>query len=352
MTLTCEHDKCTKRPNFNFEGKKKGKFCSQHKLTGMVDFAHIQCEHDKCTKSPKFNFEGQKKGRFCKQHAYPGMVDVINSRCEHDKCTKNPKFNFEGKKKGRFCKQHAYPGMVNVTNSRCEYDKCTKRPSFNIEGQKKGRFCSQHALTGMVDVAHKQCLTDGCLIQPKGVKYKGYCLQCFMRAYPDEPVSRNYKIKETHVVSHVKERFTQVTWICDKRYDFAPTECGSKRRPDMYCHMGHFVLVVEIDENQHRKYDESCNNKRLCELYQDFNYVPIVFIRFNPDDYIDKDKNNITSCFGNDKTGICKIKKSKIKEFDQRMEGLYNTIEKYLSIDENYFKKSITQEYLYFDETC
>ena len=73
-----------------------------------------------------------------------------------------------------------------------------------------------------------------------------------MRAYPDEPVSRNYKIKETHVVSRVKERFTQVTWICDKRYDFAPTECGSKRRPDMYCHMGHFVLVVEIDENQQR----------------------------------------------------------------------------------------------------
>jgi len=86
-------------------------------------------------------------------------------------------------------------------------------------------------------------------------------------------------------------------------------------------------------------------------LYQDFNYAPIVFIRFNPDDYIDKDGNKVTSCFCvDDKTGICRIKQNKTKEFDQRMDTLFYTIEKYLSIDEHYLTKSITQEHLYFDD--
>ena len=48
------------------------------------------------------------------------------------------------------------------------------------------------------------------------------------------------------------------------------------------------------------------------QLSQDIGYKPIVFIRFNPDDYIKEDK-KITSCWGNNKKGICVIKKAKLK---------------------------------------
>jgi hypothetical protein len=188
------------------------------------------------------------------------------------------------------------------------------------------------------------CQTLGCEVS-KNKKYRGYCLQCFMRIFPDEPVCRNYKIKEQHVVSLVKERFKEFTWICDKRYDFSPTECGSKRRADMYCHFGNFVLIVEIDENQHIGYTVTCENRRLCELYQDFNHLPIVFIRFNPDAYILNGK-KITSCFGYDKNGICKIKKIKQTEFENRMEILYQTISHQAKVEPT---KAITVENLFFD---
>ena len=56
--------------------------------------------------------------------------------------------------------------------------------------------------------------------------------------------------------------------------------------------MADHIIIVEIDENAHINYDSSCENKRLMELSQDLGFRPIVFIRFNPDDYIDKEGNN------------------------------------------------------------
>lgn len=171
-------------------------------------------------------------------------------------------------------------------------------------------------------------------------KYKGYCLKCFMHVFPDEPVTKNYKIKEIHVVNSVKKKFPQFTWVCDKRYDFGAC---SLRRPDMFCEIDDYVLIVEIDENKHQTYESSCENKRLCELYKDFGFRDMLFIRFNPDDYIDNDNNKVTSCFGYDKNGICKIKKSKQKDYDERIKVLCNTIETLRPT------KSITVHKIFYD---
>ena len=59
------------------------------------------------------------------------------------------------------------------------------------------------------------------------------------------------------------------------------------------------------------------------ELSQDVGHRPIIFIRFNPDDY--KCNNvNITSCWTQDNKGICVIKKSKEKEWYERLVSLEN----------------------------
>ena len=170
-----------------------------------------------------------------------------------------------------------------------------------------------------------------------------------MRTFPDEPVARNYKIKEKHIVDYVKTELPDVTWVCDRRYDFAPSDCASLRRPDMYCDFGTHVVIVEIDENQHKLYDTTCDNKRLCELYQDFQHRPIVFVRFNPDDYKRTDGSNVTSCFGYGKDGVCRIKKTKGQEMVDRLNVLCDTIRRYSS-DCMALDKSITQIHLYFDE--
>ena len=181
-------------------------------------------------------------------------------------------------------------------------------------------FCGTHKQEGMVNVVSPRCKTPLCTTQIQS-KYEGYCRFCFMHTFPDKPVARNYKTKESAVAEYVKTKFNGFTWISDK------TVSGgcSKRRPDLLLDMGYQLIIVEIDENQHIEYDCSCENKRMMELSQDVGHRPIVFIRFNPDDYMST--TNITSCWALDKTGICKVKKSKEKEWSERLLVLEQTIQ-------------------------
>ncbi len=99
-------------------------------------------------------------------------------------------------------------------------------------------------------------------------RYKGYCIRCFTHLFPDEKNARNYKAKESAVVTHLKEKFSGVTWACDK-----PVKDGrSKRRPDLFLDMGSHVLIVEVDEDQHKTYDCICEGQRLVEISKDVSH--------------------------------------------------------------------------------
>jgi hypothetical protein len=161
--------------------------------------------------------------------------------------------------------------------------------------------------------------------------------------YPDKPISRNYKTKEYSVVEFVKTTFPNYNWIADKIINGG---C-SKRRPDLLLDLSYQIIIVEIDENQHIDYDCSCENKRIMELSQDLGHRPIVFIRFNPDDY-EKNGNVISSCWSINKKGICVIKKSKNSEWTERLNVLKEVINYWINPD-NITNKIIESIQLFYD---
>ena len=125
----------------------------------------------------------------------------------------------------------------------------------------------------------------------------------------DKPAMRNYKTKEKEVVDRIIEIFPDFTWVADKRvYDGC-----SLRRPDLLLDLGTHIIIIEVDENKHEGYDCACENKRLMELSKDLNHRPIVFIRFNPDSYINENGETIKSCWKLTKQGVIVIPKSKKK---------------------------------------
>jgi len=121
----------------------------------------------------------------------------------------------------------------------------------------------------------------------------------------------------------------------------------SKRRPDLFLDLGYQILIIEIDENQHIDYDCSCENKRIMELSQDVGHKPIVFIRFNPDEYYN-DLIVISSCWGTDKKGISVVKKSKTKEWEKRLNTLKEQITYWIH-PENITTKMVETIQLFFD---
>ena len=190
----------------------------------------------------------------------------------------------------------------------------------------------------MIDVKSKTCKTHLCSTRVHN-KYDGYCLFCYMNMFPDKPVSRNYKTKEYAVVEYVKTKYPELTWVSDK---IIQNGC-SKRRPDLLIDLGYQILIVEIDENQHIDYDCSCENKRIMELSQDLGHRPIVFIRFNPDEY-----DNITSCWGTNTKGICVVKKNKKTEWLERLNALSLQID-YWTEPQNKTNKTIEVIQLFYD---
>ena len=109
--------------------------------------------------------------------------------------------------------------------------------------------------------------------------------------------------------------------------------------------LGYQVVIVEVYENQHTDYDCSCENKRIMEISQDVGHRPLVFIRFNPDEYITKE-GKVTSCWSLNGLGICTVKKTKQKEWTERLEALKTQIEYWL---ENKTEKTVEIIQLFYD---
>jgi hypothetical protein len=270
------------------------------------------------------------------------MIDLLHTKCIHDGCNKRPTFNLEGSKKAIYCSEHKNEYMIDVINKTCIYNGCKTIPIYNYYGKIKRLYCFEHKLHGMVNVKHKICKTHLCstIVQDK---YDGYCLRCYVNIYPDKTVSRNYKTKEYAVAEYVKHKFTTFTWNTDKTIQ----DGCSKKRPDLLLDLGYQILIIEIDENQHVNYDNSCENKRIMEISQDLGHRPIIFVRFNPDEYLNKDV-KITSCWGYNKYGVSIIKQSKTKEWNDRLYKLENEI-KYWSNPENISSKTINIINLFYN---
>ena len=221
------------------------------------------------------------------------------------------------------CKEHNHvkSSCVECGGSRI----CPHKKRQNVCIECNGSLCCVHKKLKYYCKecdGSRLCKSDWCEIMTSK-KYEGYCLRCFVHLFPDKPNTRNYKTKEKCVADNVTESFPQFTWVADKRIQ----DGCSKRRPDLLLDLGSHIIIVEIDENKHTDYDCSCEHKRLMELSQDLQHRPIVFIRFNPDDYTNQDNVLVKSCWKVNKLGVMQIMKTKESEWNEKMECLKQQIQ-------------------------
>jgi len=243
-----------------------------------------------------------------------------NALCEHNKQTqfcvicKGTQICEHNNRKYT-CKECGGSGICihGITKSYCK--EC--EGSAICKHKKEKRHCKE--CEGSRLCKNEWCETTG------NTKYEGFCVACFVNnpENQDKPAMRNYKTKEKDVVDRITQTFTSFTWVADKKVQ----DGCSRRRPDLLLDMGSHIIIVEIDENKHTDYDCSCENKRLMELSQDLQHRPIVFIRFNPDDYTNQEGILVKSCWKLNKLGVMQITKTKQKEWEERIETLKQQIQ-------------------------
>ena len=292
VTQLCQEGNCSIRPNYNYQGEMKGRFCSSHKLKDMVDVKSKTCEHEGCNIQPNYNYEGETKARFCSSHKLKDMINVIDKTCEHEGCKIQPTYNYEGETKARFCSSHKLADMINVIDKTCEHEGCKIIPVYNYEGEAKRRFCSSHKLENMVDIKNKKCKANYCLGTRANDKYKGYCSSCYQNLFPNDPLSFQIrsKTKEIAVRDFINANFAGFQH--DKPLWTGNCDCTHRRRIDHRKLIGNTLLCIETDENQHKSYDSNDEEVRYDDLFM-LHGGKFVYIRFNPDKFKDKNGKSV-----------------------------------------------------------
>lgn len=264
------------------------------------------------------------------------LQEYLNLRKKHE-MTKNM-IDLLRKERDFFKYKFLCQSQIDLKDVYIKCFECDRYPLFNFTNESNGIFCHEHKKNGMVAVI---CMTPLCHTRITNKKYNGYCLRCFMYMFPDQKIVRNYKTKEATVVDYIKSHFSQFTFITDKSI----TDGCSRKRPDILVDFGEFVLIIEIDENQHTSY--SCENKRLCQLSQDIGHRPLVMIRFNPDEYIDENNSKVASCWTVNKSGICIIDQIEEQQWMERLTTLKEEIQKVL---ETKHEKTIEVIHLFYNK--
>jgi hypothetical protein len=406
MTI-CKATNCKKCALYNII-EEKPKYCKIHKDDNMINVGSKKCEICKI-KTPSFGLEDQKTPTHCSDCMEDNMVDLKHFKCikcqkerasfgfpEDSKthcinCKENGMisnnkicikckiktagFGFENnnythcgdciedgmyntkEKKCEICNiKNAYFGLKNEKITHCsdcktidmdnlKDKKCIvckiKLPSFGLKNGTK-THCFDCKTKDMIDVKHKKCKTNFCDSSISNFAYNGYCAYCFGNLFPNDPKVCNYKTKERLLADFIKEEFNEYEWKFDKIIYGGI----SRRRPDIFLELDKQIIIIENDEYQHKFHDTICINKRTMELSQDVNYKPIIFIRFNPDCYIDENNKRINSCFSiTRQTG--KIKINNNKKWNERLDTLKKTVKYWI---DNNTTKTIEDIKLYYDK--
>ena len=106
-----------------------------------------------------------------------------------------------------------------------------------------------------------------------------YCGGC--KLYIDYGSTVKYREKEMSIASLLDDNKIQYT------HDLTVKDGCSRKRPDFVINTTWGVVILEIDEFQHRRnsYSCECEITRMKQLYFDIGVENVLFIRYNPDSY-------------------------------------------------------------------
>ena len=141
----------------------------------------------------------------------------------------------------------------------------------------------------MINITVKKCIGPNCKTIGNR-NYKGYCVFCFTHLFPNDPktLQAYCKTKELTVRNFINNNYEGFQH--DLPLFIGGCDCSTRRRIDHRKLINNTMLCLETDEFQHSSYDKQDEIKRYNDLYLQFS-AKFIFIRFNPDKYIE---NNIT----------------------------------------------------------
>jgi hypothetical protein len=279
-----------KRPIFALQGEMKGRRCADCKEKGMIDVEDQKCEKCK-TKIPVFAVEGEVNARRCADCADADMIDIVNRKCQELGCRKQARCAQPGVLP-EYCVEHKKDGMMKNPRKKCAGNDEEDCKSFATHGITEPTHCEEHALPDEYCLAERTCPKCGKL---DILNKTGVCVNFCSLEEKDTIMKKHAKKHEEVIVRLLDTEIDLKNMVVEMWKDTAIDRGCTKSRPDILYHCGNHIVVVEVDEEQHKSY-KSCGSskqdrmaterRRMYEIATIFG-LPIVFFRYNPDGYVD-----------------------------------------------------------------
>lgn len=340
----CKEPNCNKVPSYNYPNIRTALYCSGHKLPGMVSRLKKCLE---CDMRASFGYITTREKQYCSKHKLPNMFDLNNKLCIYPNCTTSANY---GIKTRMYCALHKLDDMTYICKKsypkyKCKHLDCNILPSYGNPKNKTVLYCYQHRLPNMVNLTSVICIESNCKNQPLFGYPTGKPLWCHLHYDHDNPEIINLtnynkcckcenpytieidneKLSSDHMPKSVGINLKKLCKYCDLEDDspYVCDECNqnrnkkeftvvqylrknidtkfvydsstplngcSKRRPNIFFDLPLHNIIVEVDEDQHRRYDESCECARINEIVTAIGGKSVIFIRFNPDKFKINDK--------------------------------------------------------------
>jgi len=260
----------------------------------MINIKDNRCIEPNCTKQPVFNLATETKRLYCFDHKTPEMINMRKKSCQDKKCKELAIFGLANKRP-QFCNTHKQPTMINlVLENKCSVLDCDDEYTLILDDTK---YCNKH------------------IPEDSLTKVKRLCKYCDIKENTDYVCKDCKKIqnkKEWSVVRYLRK-------VIDTKFEYNSSKMlqgCSKKRPDIYFDLNKHCIIVEIDENQHNSYEDSCECARINEIVNGIGGRSVIIIRYNPD--VVKNKNKTLKISNSDKIDLLvkTIKEELVKEYD------------------------------------
>jgi hypothetical protein len=269
-------------------------------------------------KNPTFNLPSETKALYCSEHKKENMINITSKNCQEGKCKNEALFGLINKRP-QFCFEHKKDNMINIIlDNKCNILECHNEYEFIVNNVK---YCLHHN----PDKNHETNIKRLCKYCDIKEESKYICNEC----------KKIKNKKEWSIVRYLRK-------VIDTNFEYNSCKMlqgCSKKRPDIYFELERHCVIVEVDENQHNAYEDSCECSRINEIVNGIGGKSIIIIRYNPD--IVRNKGKMLDVKQEDRIGLLvkSIKEELVKEYEKFIVKIIQ-----IYFDDNYEKYKFVKE--------
>lgn len=228
----------------------------------MANIHNIDVIWKNCT---LYNYKSKRSSNIKRHKAYKHNINVTRYDCPH--CDKRLKSKQD-------CKRHVdYMHTSNIIWHYCNECDFKSKHKGNL---KRHLSCIHNIGDFYCEICYRNVFSVTTLTDDQGDH--NVCRKCYNKA-----TGKDSRV-ETQMSEYLDEEFGIEYLIATDNRIYG--EKCQKYRPDKLYASPDRVIHVECDEKQHKdRYDHSCEERRISEIYDEFIGKDYVIIRWNPDDY-------------------------------------------------------------------